>query len=215
MQHNIDLSTIQNHNLNDDDLFISDDESTAPKKQQNNTADAFEQMIYRTPAPTADDIIYKQKLISKIIQYKQLFLTLLVNVSIEDIENKSIPELEQLLYKVKDIVQNRNMLSQCKKFTQMAPLIVEHVGTKYTPMKLKGYANALNNNEEYEMIVNECLLEYDIIDNIKINPINRLAYTMLSTAVLVHQVNTMKEQQEMQQLNKQPSEQFTDRFKDI
>lgn len=38
---------------------------------------------------------------------------------------------------------------------------------------------------------------------------------MLSTAVLVHQINTMKEEKEMQHLNKQPSNEFTDRFKDI
>lgn len=77
----------------------------------------------------------------------------------------------------------------------MFPGIIEHIGTKYTPLKLERYAKSLNNNDEFYYQVNECLLEYNLIDNIKINPIHRLAYTMISSAVMVHQINTMKDKE--------------------
>ena len=138
------------------------------------------------------------------------------NITLDGLEGKTITELEQMLYKIKEIVQNRNMLSNVKNATQMLPAVIEHIGKNYTPLKLDGYAKVLNNNEEFVMQVNEILLEYDIIDNIKINPINRLAYTMISTGLLVHQANIIKENQLNNQYKNTPvNENLKNKYNDI
>ena len=168
----------------------------SPKKS-NSDKGFFDEIMKQSISSPVDDIVYRQKFITKITQYQQLFFQLLLrnNIKINELESKSITELEELLYKIKEIVQNRNMLSNVKNATQLFPSVIEHVAKTYTPLKLDGYARALNANEDYEMMVNEILLEYDIIDNLKINPMNRLAYTLFTTGVLVHKANTIKEEQ--------------------
>ena len=228
----IDLSKIQNNRMNDDDdllLSSNEDEPIRNKKKQSHAPEpeAFEDKFddrriedlmeqIKNSQPTLKDIQYKNKLIEKILQYKQIFFILLKEIEIKDLDDKQIQELEQLLLKIQYVIKNRNIMSNITNGINLAPSIIEHIATKYTPLKLSGYAGLLNENPEYYYQVQEVLLEHDLYDSIKVSPLNRLAYTLISSALLCHQINSSKESElNMNLKNNDVNENIKKKYSDI
>lgn len=91
IDNDIDLSTIQNENQNDELLEINEEQPTKKKGPR-----AKKQDIEKSPVEeigAIDDMIYKTQLIHKIRTYKKYFGKFLTEIKTESLEGKSIEEL--------------------------------------------------------------------------------------------------------------------------
>ena len=71
--------------------------------------------------------------------------------------------------------------------------IAEGLVCNFTPIKLGGYANMLMSNEQFTSTLNELILEYDLENMLHASPEQRLIYTMATSALVVHNLNTQRE----------------------
>lgn len=219
---NIDLSSIQNNN----NANIQNLQNIKQKIQNTNIpANSFDTMdgveneinqfeeVEEPEMPTLEDIVYKNKLISKIQQYKLTFNELLVLVSTINLEDKSIEELEKLLLSIKEIISNRNIKSNMDNFIKAIPTGIEYIGTNFTPLKLNGYSDMLMRDKEFYLNCQEIILEYDLFDNVKTKPEYRLGYQLLLSGFLCHKINCMKEEQ--LNINKTVNNDLKDKYNNL
>jgi hypothetical protein len=162
---------------------------------------------------TASDIIYKNKIMAKIKQYKETFQELLIQVNIDSLEEKNINELETLLLMIKEIVANRNMKKNIQQVINTIPIGIEYIATSFTPLKLNGYSDLLIKDPEFYYNCQEIILEYDLFDNINTRPEYRLGYQMVLSALLCHKINCIKESQI--NLNKPISEDVKNKYSNL
>ena len=218
---NIDLSSIQNNNnINQQNIQNLKQNINIPNNFDNiNTEfnDNKEENIIEEPIieePSLDDLIYKNKLISKIQQYKNTFNEFLITISTINLEDKSIEELEKLLLSIKETISNRNIKSNVDNLIKSIPMGIEYIGTNFTPLKLNGYSDMLMKDREFYYNCQEILLEYDLLSNIKTKPEYRLIYQLTLSAMLCHKINTMKEENNIN-LNKTINENVKNKYNDI
>jgi NifU-like protein involved in Fe-S cluster formation len=62
-----------------------------------------------------DDVVYKSLMIDRIGIYKKHFVKYLSDIETDNLEGKSIEELENILTNVKEIVSNRNFESTIRQ----------------------------------------------------------------------------------------------------
>jgi hypothetical protein len=124
VQNDINLSSLENTNQNDDLLDLTDDKKTKkPTKttQQSNDKDSPE-------TADVDDIVYKNQLIKKINAYNKVFREFLTEIKPTQLEKKTIDELEGLLSQIKDIVSSRNIEGNVNGLISLVPLGIENMG---------------------------------------------------------------------------------------
>ena len=152
------------------------------------------------PIETEEDKIYKSQLIAKISRYKDIFSEYLKDISYKNMDNLKIPELELLLQRTKESVSNRNMESNLKGMIFMAPKLIENVGS-YAGLQLDGYANVVNSQKDYYYTCQEILIEQSFYDKLNMSPAQRLGFIVGTSALMVHNANSYKNQQIEDKLN--------------
>jgi hypothetical protein len=208
MSKKVDLTRIENTEQVEVDKILESDNEMDESKDEIVESDRIKER-------PIEDEKYKSALRSKIEQYKTLYFELLINVPIGDVTTKNTEELEVLLTKIKDTVQNRNIMSSIQQTRKVLPYIIEYVTKKYTPLKTEGYAAMINANKEYEYQINEIILEYELVDTIKINPLYRLGYTLAYSLMLVHHMNSIKDDKISENLNKKVDDRMNKEYGDI
>ena len=211
MSNNIDLSKIttefkpindnSNNNNNESDIKQDDNE--------NMDSPILEEL------KEVEDIVYKSQLIQKIEGYYRIFNDFLKEININEINLLSVDELEKLLIHIKQKVSNRNIQNNMDTLIKSIPIGIEHICCNFTPIKLNGYSEMLNNDKEFYYNVHEILLEYDLLTNVQTRPEYRLGYQMCITGLLCHKLNTAKEQNLLNGLNKKPDIIFDNKYKDL
>jgi len=134
---------------------------------------------------------YKRKMIQKIKQYNDVFYEFLTDINLMKLESKSTNELEAILSSIRDIVSSRNIGSNVNALIQTAPYLIETAGKRYG-LELDGYAQFINSDKNYYYTVQEILIENNIIENIKVNPLIKLPYILGFGAYHIHMMNRAK-----------------------
>jgi len=135
--------------------------------------------------------VLKIALLNKINKYRSVFYKFLDEFNFENIENKKVEDLEIMLSQIKRTISNRNIEKNMKGMIALLPTVIETGGT-YAGLQLEGYSQIVNSQEEYYYTCQEILIESNYYDSIKMTPIQRLGYILGSSALMVHQVNTQK-----------------------
>lgn len=186
---NVDLSSIQNNKADIKDLLNEQNLEEHETKEEVVIPVEEEEEIELS----AEDIIYKNKLISNIKQYYEIFKKFLIDKDVSNLEERNIQDLEKLLMEIKDIVSNRNIKQNIDSAIQSIPIGIEFMACSYTPLKLNGFSQMLLSNEEFFYNCHEIILEYELLDNIKTKPEFRLGYQIILSAMLCHKMNSIKE----------------------
>lgn len=212
----IDLSSIQNKNINQDNDFIKLPEKKTKnnKKDENLNKNSNENLNKTNDLQSAvqDDLIYKNQLINKINQYKRIFYEFLTNVNCDDIQNNTVAELEETLLYIKNIVQNRNIESNVSLFINVIPYSIEKIGG-YLDYNLDGYTSVVAGNREYYYTMQQILLEMNAFENVSIDPKYKLLYILASSAFIVHQTNVQKKLEMKNKLDQNIEN--LDKYKDL
>lgn len=212
----IDLSSIQNKNINQDNDFIKLPEKKTKnnKKDENLNKNSNENLNKTNDLQSAvqDDLIYKNQLINKINQYKRIFYEFLTDVNCDDIQNNTVAELEETLLCIKNIVQNRNIESNVSLFINVIPYSIEKIGG-YLDYNLDGYTSVVAGNREYYYTMQQILLEMNAFENVSIDPKYKLLYILASSAFIVHQTNVQKKLEMKNKLDQNIEN--LDKYKDL
>lgn len=212
----IDLSSIQNKNINQDNDFIKLPEKKTKnnKKDENLNKNSNENLNKTNDLQSAvqDDLIYKNQLINKINQYKRIFYEFLTDVNCDDIQNNTVAELEETLLYIKNIVQNRNIESNVSLFINVIPYSIEKIGG-YLDYNLDGYTSVVAGNREYYYTMQQILLEMNAFENVSIDPKYKLLYILASSAFIVHQTNVQKKLEMKNKLDQNIEN--LDKYKDL
>jgi hypothetical protein len=184
VQNDINLSSLENTNQNDDLLDLTDDKKT--KKPAKSTA--------KTTAKTTEgeqnpDTLDEDDNVYKIDTYKSSRLSkYLTAITTTGPENKSIEEFEALLTRIKDALDSRRTNGFMNMATAALPFGIEDIGCK-AGLELQGYGIAVNMNEEYHEACEEMLIEYNITDKLKADPLTRLGMILSLSAYQIHNRN--------------------------
>ena len=185
----VNLDSIKNNNQNDE--FIQLDEKKSKKQKATKTNEP--KQIDNGETMDGDDLVYKNQLIKKISVYKKVFHEFLSQMNFNSLDKKSVDELEFILTDVKNIVSNRNIENNISGLVSLVPVGIENL-SEHIGLDLKGYAQVVNSNKEYHYCMMECLIETNIMDNIKVDPKTRLMYILGSSAFLVHTINSQNKE---------------------
>jgi len=205
----MDLSELHNQNQNDE--LIQKQTKRGKKKEQiheqipDPSYEAIQELIPDIKLSDKhdydhEDVIYKAQLLRKINQYQKYFYEFLGKINFERMENKTTSELETILTEIKQIVSNRNIEGNIDRAIQYIPFGIERIGIT-AGLQLEGYAQMVSRDKEYAYCMAELLIEYNFMDNLKVDNRLRLGYILASSAYLVHTINSNKKAEINEKLN--------------
>lgn len=169
VSNDVNLSSIENTNQNDELLQLNEDKKVKKVKLDNKTGEKQEKIKDDILFDDEEDIIYKSKLIRRIGTYKKYFSKFLTEIKIEHLEKKSAEQLEALLTNIKDIVSNRNDETIVNSVVSGIPDGIEKIGIN-AGFDLQGYSHVVNSNPEYHYCMMELIIESNMIDNLRVDP---------------------------------------------
>lgn len=212
----VNLESIENNNLNDEIIQIEPNKSKEKKKEKKprKITNEIKEEKESSEIIDSDDIIYKNNLIKKISLYKKEFSEFLTEIKHEQIEKKSIEELESILINVKDTVSNRNITQNINGIISLGPVAIENIGCS-VGLELQGYSQLVNSNKEYYYTMKEIMIESNFMENINIDPKLRLMYILGTSAYFVHNLNSEKKKKLNSNLNSNINDNLKQKFSDI
>jgi len=158
-------------------------------------------------------IIKEQGVKNKILRYKVSFgqYLLAYDYKINDLDNLSIDELEQLLMEIEICVSSRTSGNMIQSYYLGAVSMTERVAP-ILGMNLQGLSQVLTENAQIKETLDELSIKYDVVHYTK--PEVRLAYLTLQSIMAVNSINKKKEK--TQQVLSAPVPQKTvEEFKDL
>lgn len=212
------LEVIKMNKDNDDlDEFTTDNNQQIEetKKQTSSANPVVEGQQIEDPSKDQFvDYLVKRKLIIQITNYKNSRLgKYLTSFDFNNLDNQTVDELARMLTEIKYSVSVRTTSGTIENSFKYVTTFTEAIACNFTPLLLSGYSNALNNNEN----VLDCLTEISLEnqDLFYVSPAKRLGFYMVSTAINVHAINSMRKTNENNNLNAPVSNDIQYKFSDL
>jgi hypothetical protein len=132
----------------------------------------------------------RREIIRKIIRYRTIFKAEVVDLDLENLGEKSLSELQNLLLDTEFLVSTRRAQGATRSMFLATTTILESVGP-HAGFKLNGLTNVCSMNEDLLTTVDEVSVKYE--KQLMIDPIARLGLIMAQLRLAVHRHNSRNE----------------------
>jgi hypothetical protein len=169
-----------------------------------------------------DEVLNKQQLMLEIVRYRNSVHcgkhlgTLKRRMSDDKLEQATVEELQTLLQAIQLQISCATSRSFIDMGFKMSCQLVEQLATGYTPAKITGFSEAMNNHPATASLVEELTLSQSSVFYVPAH--TRLAFVALSVATTLHNANSAREEMEaIKELSKKPplDPKLLDKAKDL
>lgn len=139
----------------------------------------------------------------------------LIEFRSEDLNSKTIQELDVLLAEIKYTVNSKNNTFGMENAFKTGNIMIETMTNRFTNYDLTGYSQIMNNDDRVLDTVAEISLNYQNLSYV--SPEKRLMYYMISSAIAVNSMNKAKQNQKVitDNLSKKLDEKVINKYNDL
>ncbi len=162
--------------------------------------------------PTEEELINKRRMILIIQMYINEFGDKLKkSFGKTNLEKKSYEELMDIKKEMDFTISNSSTIKASQQLVYTGLQSLEYVCHNFTPIKCEGMSAAIINDENSQNDIKHLCLKHCML--VSSEPEARLLFKVLSTMLMMHQVNSYKE--EIKQVNDQTINKINERYQDI